>query len=442
MVELVIDMDAKYYATEIVRKLVKHGYIGYFAGGWVRDFLLKHPSSDIDIATNAPSQVILDLFPHTILVGLAFGVVIVVIEGHQFEVTTFRKDIDYSGGRRPKHIEMSTPQCDASRRDFTINGMFYDPIGETIYDYVGGVADLEKGIIRTIGNADERFIEDRLRMIRAVRFACRFSFYLDAETEEGIIASADTLFPPVAMERVWQELNKMAAGPRFDHALVEMHRLGLLPVIFPALQDVHLNTIKQRVRSFALFPEGSPTVLYLRELFPHMELEDLLDMGRQLRISTQDLNYLRLAEACRELVDKEKETSAHAWVDFYAHRDAALIFKIDAASRVDRDALLQRHRRRLELYAPHIERLAAKRPLITSAWLKDAGIPGGRLMGMLLKEAERIAILHDIHEPEKVMAKLKNSALGPKSRRICDVSDDSEFTKYPGEASSEATAKQ
>ncbi len=121
-------MEAQKYATEVVKKLKKAGYIAYFAGGWVSDYLLKHPSSDIDIATDAPTQIILDLFPQTILVGLSFGVVIVIIDGHQFEVASFRKDISYSDGRKPEQIEFSTPQEDANRRDFTINGMFYDPI--------------------------------------------------------------------------------------------------------------------------------------------------------------------------------------------------------------------------------------------------------------------------------------------------------------------------
>src|SRR5437868_188075 len=115
-------------AKNIVAKLVRAGYIAYFAGGWVRDYVMEHPSEDIDIATNASPAEVMDLFPHTIFVGLAFGVVIVVIEGHQFEVATFRKDLRYLDGRHPQGIEMSTPLEDALRRDFTINGMFYDPL--------------------------------------------------------------------------------------------------------------------------------------------------------------------------------------------------------------------------------------------------------------------------------------------------------------------------
>ena len=195
--------ETKKIATAIVRKLVAAGYTAYFAGGWVRDYLMGHPSEDIDIATDAPPEKIIDLFPKTLLVGVAFGVVVVIVDGHQFEVATFRRDIDYADGRKPSKIELSTAEEDAFRRDFTINGMFYDPLEDVFHDFVKGKEDIQHGVIRAIGNADERFVEDRLRMIRAVRFAARFAFNISSETQSAIEANADTLFPAVAMERIW-----------------------------------------------------------------------------------------------------------------------------------------------------------------------------------------------------------------------------------------------
>ncbi len=126
--------SAQDHATAVIKKLVGEGYNAYFAGGWVRDFLMGHPSSDIDIATDAPPEKVLSLFPRTIKVGLSFGVVIVSIEHHLFEVATFRKDIHYADGRKPSRIELSTAKEDAFRRDFTINGMFYDPLKGEILD--------------------------------------------------------------------------------------------------------------------------------------------------------------------------------------------------------------------------------------------------------------------------------------------------------------------
>ena len=253
--------DTFIHAKAIVAKLTRAGYTAYFAGGWVRDYLMGHPSEDIDIATNASPAEIMDLFPHTILVGLAFGVVIVVIEGHQFEVATFRKDLHYIDGRHPQGIEMATPIEDALRRDFTINGMFYDPLEEVIHDFVHGQEDIRKGIIRTIGDPHERFFEDRLRMLRAFRFSARFAFAIDPETQEAIRENADKLFPAVAMERVWQEFNKMVAYPRFDQAIVEMHRLTLLDVIFPEIAGMHIKELRQRVKNFSHFPPNCPTIL-------------------------------------------------------------------------------------------------------------------------------------------------------------------------------------
>src|SRR5215469_3788554 len=147
------------HAKQIVQTLAKAGFTTYFAGGWVRDYLMNHPSDDIDIATKAPVDVIQRLFPKTIPVGLAFGIVIVVVEGHQFEVATFRKEKGYVDGRRPTHIESASPKEDALRRDFTINGLFWDPLTETLYDYVEGQKDLVSGIIRAIGDPHARFLE-------------------------------------------------------------------------------------------------------------------------------------------------------------------------------------------------------------------------------------------------------------------------------------------
>ena len=145
-------MEEHPQARKVIDTLHRAGFIAYYAGGWVRDFLLQHPSDDIDIATNAPPETIQALFEHTVPIGIAFGIVLVIIEGHQYEVATFRQDLDYLNGRRPERIEFTTAKEDAKRRDFTINGMFYDPIRKEVLDYVEGKADLKAGLIRAIGN--------------------------------------------------------------------------------------------------------------------------------------------------------------------------------------------------------------------------------------------------------------------------------------------------
>lgn len=412
-------MDSRYYATEIVKKLKDAGYIAYFAGGWVRDYLMNHPSSDIDIATNAPPEIILDLFPHTILVGLAFGVVIVVIEGHQFEVSSFRRDISYLNGRKPERIEFSTPEEDASRRDFTINGMFYDPLKDAIYDYVHGLEDLKKGIIRTIGDPQERFMEDRLRMIRAIRFACRFGFIIDIETQEGIIENADTLFPAVAMERIWQEFNKMANYLRFEVALDEMHRFGLLPVIFPKLQHVHLKDIKHRVSAFPFFPPNTPTILYLMDLFPNDSLEELIETCQYLRISNRDIKLVEFMFLAKKIIEAEENKDSSLteadWARFFSNPDSNICLEVIAAHYTveKRSLFLQNHQIRKFRLSKHIERILNQKPLVSALYLKNHGIMPGKNMGILLKEAETIAINHDLESQEAVLKLLKVSPNWP-----------------------------
>jgi poly(A) polymerase len=412
-------MDSKTYATEIVTKLVAAGYTAYFAGGWVRDFLLGHPSEDIDIATDAPTQVILDLFPHTILVGLSFGVVIVVKDGIQFEVATFRRDIDYIDGRKPQKIELSTPEEDALRRDFTINGMFYDPLTEEIYDYVGGVFDLKQGIIRAIGDPYERFVEDRLRMIRAVRFACRFGFLIDQQTHDAIIENADTLFPSVAMERVWQELKKMAYGQRFEYAVLELHRSGLLDVIFPSIKGRHHTEIKHLASALPHFPKNCAPILQIEVLFPEESLEAKLEICQTLRTSNRESSLLMLSDKCRKLIS-QKDKAKIDWVYFYANPDSQMVFEavIAANSEEKRKFMLKEFLEQKFKLKVHIDRLTASQPLITSALLRQEGIANGKPMGLLLKEAEEIVIDNDIENPQVVLDMLKTTSLWQKGLEV------------------------
>ncbi|KIA76596.1 CCA tRNA nucleotidyltransferase [Parachlamydia acanthamoebae] len=409
--------EAQLHATEIVKKLVKAGYIAYFAGGWVRDYLMGHPSSDIDIATNAPPEKILDLFPHTLLVGLAFGVVIVLIEGHQYEISTFRQDFDYLDGRKPSKIQLSTPQEDAKRRDFTINGMFYDPIEDTIFDFVHGAIDLDLGIIRTIGNPQERFLEDRLRMVRAIRFASRFGFIIDTDTQEAIIENASTLFPSVAMERIWQEFCKMSNYPSFDHALIELHRLQLLAEIFPALANTHLNAIKHRVKSFHLYPHETPTILYLAQLFPDLSLTTLLDIFKELKTSKRDCHYVEVYRKGQNLMNSANAGDNWVeWTHYYALPEAQICLDImiaNAATEEERTDLANFHKNLRKKLAKHIERIQHKNPLISSAFLMDQGILPSKQMGLLLKEAEKIVILNNLENAQDALLSLKQSPLWP-----------------------------
>ncbi|ERP30840.1 CCA tRNA nucleotidyltransferase [Chitinivibrio alkaliphilus] len=220
-------------AKEIVATLQNCGYIAYFAGGCVRDMLRgQREFNDIDIATSARPDQVRAVFKRVVPVGESFGVMLVLCGKTSFEVATFRRDSSYSDGRHPDHVYFSTPQEDARRRDFTINGMYYDPLTDEIHDYIGGQKDLEKQRISTIGDAKERFAEDYLRMLRAVRFAARFSYTIDAATRDAITLLAQNI-TRVSAERIFQELDKMMRGPTPDIALALLDELGLLQYVLP-----------------------------------------------------------------------------------------------------------------------------------------------------------------------------------------------------------------
>jgi poly(A) polymerase len=197
-------------ARRIVERLQGAGFAAFWVGGCVRDFLLGREPDDFDIATDAQPAEVERLFPKTIPVGRKFGVIIVVEQGRQFQVATFRAEAEYRDGRRPERVVFANAQADALRRDFTVNGLFFDPLTQQIHDWVGGEQDLRAGIIRTIGAPADRFGEDHLRLLRAVRFAARLGFEIEPTTLAAIQALAPKI-KLISAERVRDELLKLFA---------------------------------------------------------------------------------------------------------------------------------------------------------------------------------------------------------------------------------------
>ncbi len=226
--------DSKPYAVAaaIVQKLQEHGYLAYFAGGSIRDALRNIPPKDIDIATSARPEQVQEIFHRTIPVGVQFGVVRVLAAEMEFEVATFRSDGVYLDGRHPSEVRFSTPEQDALRRDFTINGMFYDPLNDKILDYVNGRKDLSRKLIRAIGQPSERFAEDRLRMLRAIRFASTLEFAIESDTWSAVKADAGAI-AIVSPERVRDELLKILGSPNRLRGFDLLDKSGLLSVIIP-----------------------------------------------------------------------------------------------------------------------------------------------------------------------------------------------------------------
>jgi poly(A) polymerase len=268
------------FATNIVRELRAHGFQAYFAGGCVRDMVLGLAPADYDVTTDATPNQVMRIFPKTYAVGAQFGVVLVPVpeeiryetlppeHPHAVEVATFRSDSTYSDGRHPDRVEYAqSPQEDVQRRDFTINGLLMDPLdGDRVLDFVGGRDDLAQGVVRAIGEPERRFQEDKLRMLRAVRFAARFRYVI----EPGTLAAIKDLAPQinqVSRERVRDELTKMLTEGHARTAFELLDQTGLLVRVLPEIDRMH--GVEQPPQ---FHPEGDVfvhTMLLLGKLWPH-----------------------------------------------------------------------------------------------------------------------------------------------------------------------------
>jgi poly(A) polymerase len=214
-------------AAKIVSRLQAAGFSAFWVGGCVRDVLLGREPQDYDIATDARPEQVEKLFNRTLAIGRKFGVMVVVESKHQFQVATFRAEADYADGRRPAKVVFASAEADAQRRDFTVNGLFYDPVEEKLHDWVGGEKDLRAKIIRTIGPPEERFAEDHLRLLRAVRFAAQLNFEIEPQTFAAIKRLAPKI-KLISAERIRDELIKLFAPPHAARGLVLLRDSGLL----------------------------------------------------------------------------------------------------------------------------------------------------------------------------------------------------------------------
>ena len=219
-------------AKRIVRRLRDAGHEAYFAGGCVRDRLLGRVAHDIDIATSATPETVQKLFARTVAVGAQFGVIVVLEEGREFQVATFRADGIYLDGRRPETVTFTTAEGDAQRRDFTVNGLFFDPLENRVLDFVGGGEDLKAGIIRCIGEPADRFREDRLRLLRGVRFASTLGFRIHPATWSALCDQAPAI-SGVSAERIRDELVKIFLHPSRVCGFDLLDQSGLLEVLLP-----------------------------------------------------------------------------------------------------------------------------------------------------------------------------------------------------------------
>ena len=229
-------MTNKQAAIKIIKRLGRNGFQALLAGGCVRDMLLGRRAHDFDVATDAAPADVIKIFKRTLKVGAKFGVVIVLLEDKQVEVATFRTEAGYIDGRHPGRVKFAGAAEDAGRRDFTINGMFYDPLRRQVIDYVDGQADLKKQVVRTIGKPEERFGEDYLRMLRAVRFSTQLSFAIEPGTWSAIRSNAKNI-TRISGERIAVELEGILVDPNRSAGAVMLIKSGLAEAIFSGFAD-------------------------------------------------------------------------------------------------------------------------------------------------------------------------------------------------------------
>jgi poly(A) polymerase len=288
-------MTNRQAAIDVVKRLQREGYQALLAGGCVRDMLLGRRPKDYDVATNARPEEVMALFPRTLEIGAKFGVVIVLAQPKPVEVATFRTETGYQDGRHPETVTFTNAAEDAGRRDFTINGMFYDPLQEEVLDFVDGQADLDRRIIRTIGSADERFGEDYLRMLRAVRFSTELDFPIEPKTFAAIKANAPRI-TAISGERIAIELETTLTHPNRGQGAALLFDSGLVDAVFPDLragQHGRVVEVLGRLRKRVDF------ALALAALFADCEAETALAQCRILKPSRDRIKHLRFLLAHR-----------------------------------------------------------------------------------------------------------------------------------------------
>jgi len=277
-------------ALAVVQRLRRHGHEALWAGGCVRDMLLGREPEDIDVATSATPDQIVAIFARTRQVGAQFGVVLVKQGRYWIETATFRTDLEYTDGRRPEGVVFTTAEQDARRRDFTINGLFYDPIEDRVIDYVGGREALQAGVIRAIGDPAQRFAEDHLRLLRAVRFAARFGFRLESQTAEAMARYAERI-TRVSPERIREELEKMFAHPTRDAAFALLARFGLLSHLWPG-SDWPESRVRYVKHVLEALPAEADFVLSMAALLLAESPRRVVEIGQALRCSNEQIKNI------------------------------------------------------------------------------------------------------------------------------------------------------
>ena len=376
------------FATKVVQRLRDANYESLWAGGCVRDELLGRQPNDYDVATSARPEQVRELFgrKRTLAIGAAFGVISVLGPKNvePVEVATFRSDGTYADGRHPSEVTFTSAEEDAQRRDFTINGLFYDPLKKRVIDYVEGEQDLQAGVVRAIGNPDQRFAEDKLRMLRAVRFATTFEFALDQPTSDAIRSMADQV-QVVSAERIGVELRKTLVHPQRHRGVALLRETQLLRPLLPSLDESITNnetawkTLLTRLEN--LTADSLPAA-FAALLSTSCDPAAVRDLGRGFRFTNKEID--RAAWLVEQVPIMEQAVSL-PWPQLQrvlVHDGAAELMALAVASFGEDHASVQSCRQRLALPGEALN----PPPLLTGDDLVAHGLKPGKYFGQLLKQ--------------------------------------------------------
>ncbi|MFA5795151.1 MAG: CCA tRNA nucleotidyltransferase [Candidatus Brocadiia bacterium] len=440
-------MDNLYkIALEVVKTLQSKGYQAYFAGGCVRDRLMKRIPQDYDVATNARPNEVIKLFPKTLSIGKAFGVIIVLVpiqrkpgksvESVAIEVTTFRAEGPYSDGRRPDSVKFTQRDDDVARRDFTINGLLYDPIKKELVDLVKGKNDIRAKVIKTIGDPAKRFNEDRLRMLRAIRFACQLGFKIDPKTKSAIKRLARRI-KGISAERIREELKKILISPRSAEGIEMLRETGLLKEILPEI--VKMRGVKQPVQ---FHPEGDVYVhtlkvlKHLRKPSFDLALTALLhDIGKpgtfmitdRIRFHEHERVGAEMAERiCKRLKLSNAQIETITWIiskhlvfkdidkmrvstlkKLFVHPAYPELNELHRADRLACDMDLKPYHKAVRLYKKYSKKELKPTPLLNGYDLIKLKLKPGPIFSELLHKLEEAQLENSVKTKSEAIALIK-----------------------------------
>lgn len=408
---------ARQFAVDVVRTLRDAGHQALWAGGCVRDQLLGRTPKDYDVATSARPEQVRDIFGHrkTLAIGAAFGVITVMGPKPigQLDVATFRRDAAYSDGRHPDSVTFSDSKEDAQRRDFTINGLFFDPLAEQVIDYVGGQEDLRAGVIRAIGAARDRIAEDKLRMLRAVRFAATFGFELEEQTMLAIREQAPELVV-VSAERIAAELRKMLVLERRRLAVELLASANLLEIILPEVRGLPSSAWQQTLAILERIPAPSFTLSLAALLRPlATTAADLAQVSstvcRRLKLSTEESTQVQRLLRDEPLLRRASEFNWPQLQRLLVTPGVEAVLDFGAAV----SHVLDPHAQELDLCNRMLElptALINPQPLITGEDLKPLGLPPGPQYRLILDQVRDAQLESLINTPEEALALAKTIA--------------------------------